>query len=71
MLHFFFLPTLALALTTPRNHELGHAMTLDLCKGSGHHLSMLGNLAIPKGPEELSPGIMFRDTEPSEFTDLS
>lgn len=46
-------------------------MTLDLCKRSGHHLSMLGNLAIPKGPEELSPGVMFLDTEPSEFTDLS
>lgn len=59
-------PVLAPSTTTPRNLELGHAVTLDLCECSAHHLGILRKLAIPMGQEELSPGITIPDTRSSQ-----
>lgn len=69
-LHLIFFPALAFALTTPRSHELGHAMTLDLCRCSDHHLRMLGKSALPMCPEGLSSGIVFPDAKSPQSSQM-
>lgn len=53
-----------------RNHELGPAMTLDLCECSDHHLRMLGKSALPMCLEELNSGILFPDTRSPQSSQM-